>query len=302
MKIDTIIGEDEFSKQIAKQVNAQFIKFKVFTFPDSEIKLTLKKTELKNKNVLLVLRPNRFKPNLNDIIIKIYFVTNLLRDYNANEINLLLPYMLYSRQDKQFLPGETKSFSYIANLYESLGISNILTVNSHLYGKTPTLQSFFKKIKIYDISPTIIFSKYFKTKNLKNPIVIGPGKGANKLIQELADSLNADFEGLEKERNRRNQKIIMKPPKTNLKNRDVIIYDDIAAGGGTIIKSFKLVKEHKPKRIFIALSHLLTKSGIEKIYKLKANEIITTNSFNSEESVKFTELNLIPLICNYLSF
>ena len=301
MKIDVVIGEDEFSEQIAKRIDAKFIKIKTHVFPDSEVKPILE-TELgiKNSNILFVFRTNRFKPSINDSLMKVFFVASLLKEIGANEINLLLPYMFYSRQDKQFLPGEVKSFSNIAALYENLGISNIITVNSHLYGKEPALQSFFRKIKIHDLSPAIIFAYYLRTKNLKNPIVIGPGKGADRLIQELADILDIDFEDLEKEKDHRTLEVTMKPPKSNLKNRDVIIYDDVAAAGGTIIKAFEVVSDFKPNKIFIALPHIISKEGIEKISNLKVSEIVTTDSFISEESSKFTELSLIPFISNYI--
>ena len=55
------------------------------------------------------------------------------KELDAKEINLFLPYMFYARQDKQVLAGESKSLKNIAELYESLNISNIFTVNSHLY-------------------------------------------------------------------------------------------------------------------------------------------------------------------------
>lgn len=300
MKIDVVIGEDEFAEKIAKRISAKFIKIKTHIFPDSEVKPILETEDVKGKNVLLALRTNRFKPSINDNVMKIYFIAKLLRELNTNEINLLLPYMFYSRQDKQFLPGEVKSFSNIADLYERLGISNIITINSHLYGKEPTLQSFFKKIKIHDVSPVIIFAYYLRTKNLTNPIVIGPGKGANKLIHELSELLNVDFEDLKKERDHKTLEVTTKPPKTDLKNRDVIIYDDVAGGGGTIIDAFRLVYDSKPNRIFIALPHIVSKEGIEKLYELESYEIITTDSFMSEEPKKFTELSLIPLISNYI--
>lgn len=301
MKIDVVIGEDEFSEQIAKQINSKFIKIKSNVFPDSEIKPTLEKEDsIKGSSVLLVLRSNRFKPDINNNMMKIFFVSSLLKELGANEINLFLPYMFYSRQDKQFLSGETKSFSNIATLYECLGISNIITVNSHLYGKTPPIQSFFKKIKVYDQSSVVIFADYLKSKNLKEPIVIGPGKGADKLIQELADLLDADFEGLEKERDHKTQAITMKLPKANLKNRDVIIYDDVAASGGTIVPVFELTSRCDPKRIFIGLPHLVTKKGIEKLQNLNSIELITTDTFISEEPKTFTELTIVHLISNYI--
>jgi len=301
MKIDIVIGEDNFSEQIAKQINAKFIKIRTTVFPDNEIKPALEaEKNIKDSVVLLVSRSNRFKPNINDSIMKIFLVASLLNEMGTKQINLLIPWMYYSRQDKQFLSGEPKSLNNIAELYENLNVSHIFTVNSHLFGKETPLQSFFREIKIHDITPVAIFAEYLKTKNLLNAIVIGPGKGAEKMVKELADLLDISFECLEKERNHVTREITMKPSKTNLKNKDVIIYDDVTASGGTPIKTFELANDYNPRRIFIALPHLISKEGIEKLSNLKPTEIVTTNSFMSEEPKKFTELTLIPLISNYI--
>lgn len=301
MKIDIVIGEDNFSEQIAKQINARFIKIRTTVFSDNEIKPALEvERDIKDSIVLLVSRSNRFKPNINDSIMKIFLVASLLNEMRAKQINLLIPWMYYSRQDKQFLSGEPKSLNNIAELYENLNVSHIFTVNSHLFGKEIPLQSYFKKTKIHDINPCKIFADYFNKKGLVNPIVIGPGKGPEKMIKELAKLLNISFECLEKERDHKTQGIIMKPPKTDLKNMDVIIYDDVTSSGGTPVTTFNVVKSHKPRRIFMTLVHIISKEGIEKLYKLEQDEIITTDSFISEESKKFTELTLIPLISEYV--
>jgi ribose-phosphate pyrophosphokinase len=294
-----VIGEDNFSKEIADKLNAEFIKVNSFVFPDSEIKPVIENEDkIKGKRVLLVLRANRFKPSISDCLMKIYFICKTLHE--AGEINLFLPYMFYSRQDKKFLPGEPESLSDIASLYEELGIKNIFTVNSHLYGKENPLQNYFKKIKIHDISPSGLFAEYLKAKSLKNPVVLGPGTGPAVMVKELSKILNASYECLEKERDHKTQKIFMKSLKSNLENRDVIIYDDVAATGGTIVPVFEQAKKFKPSRIFIVLSHLVTKNGIEKLYNLNSSEIITTDSFISEEPIKFTELSLVTLISSYL--
>jgi ribose-phosphate pyrophosphokinase len=291
--METLLGEDDFSKQIAEKLNIDFIRINPSVFPDGEIKPVIENEDkVKGKSVLLVIRSNRFRPSISDCIMKVYFLCRLLRKLNAGEINLFLPWMFYSRQDKKFLPGEPESLSDIADLYESLNISNIFTVNSHLYGKENSLQSYFKRIKIHDISPSRLFADYLKTKNLKNPIVIGPGSGPAVMVKELAGMLNAPYECLEKERDHETLKVFFKQSKSDFRNKDVIIYDDISAKGGTIVPTFEIVKQSKPNRIFIALCHLITKEGIERLYNLNSDEIIITDSFNSEEPIKFTELSL----------
>jgi ribose-phosphate pyrophosphokinase len=293
--MEILIGEDDFARQIAEKLNLDFVRVNASVFPDSEIKPMIENEDkIKGNKILLVIRTDRFRPSINDSIMKIYFICRTLK--NAEEVNLFLPYMFYSRQDKKFLPGEPESFSDIANLYESLGIKNIFTINSHLYGKEKSLQDYFKKIKIHDISPSKLFADYLKTKNLKNPIIIGPGIGPATMVKELAEMLNASYECFEKERNHRTLEVFFKPLRSNLDDRDVIIYDDVAASGGTIIKPFEIAKQFKPRRIFLVLSHLITRKGIEKLYELNSNEIITTDSFISEGPTKFTELSLINMI------
>jgi ribose-phosphate pyrophosphokinase len=298
--MEILIGEDDFARQMADELNMEFIKVNTSIFPDSEIKPLIENEDrIKGNKILLVIRTDRFRPSINDCIMKIYFICRTLK--NAEEVNLFLPYMFYSRQDKKFLPGEPESFSDIAQFYENLGIKNIFTVNSHLYGKEKTLQDYFKGIKIHDASPSKLFAGYLKAKDLKNPIVLGPGAGPVVMVKELAEMLNAPYECLAKERNHKTQQIFMRPPKTDLKYRDVIIYDDVAASGGTIIRTFKLAKKFKPNRIFIVVSHLMTKGGIKKLYRLRSDEIITTDSFNSEEKGNFTEVSLIPAVRQFLS-
>ncbi len=293
--MEILIGEDDFARQMADELNMEFVKVNTSIFPDSEIKPLIENDDrIKGNKILLVIRTDRFRPSINDSIMKIYFICRTLK--NAEEVNLFLPYMFYSRQDKKFLPGEPESFSDIAQFYENLGIKNIFTVNSHLYGKEKSLQDYFMRIKIHDISPSEMFAEYLKKKNLKNPIVLGPGAGPAVMVKELAEMLNAPYECLVKERNHRTQHIFMRPPKTDLKYRDVIIYDDVAASGETIIRTFKLAKKFKPNRIFIVVSHLLTKEGIKKLYKLNSSEIITTDSFASEATTKFKELSLVNMI------
>jgi len=301
MKIDLVLGEDNFSKELANELDVKFVKINPITFPDSEVKPVIEDEDIiKGKNILFVLRANRLKPSINVCMVKIFLVLNSLQRLEAKEVSLFLPWMFYSRQDRKSLPGEPISLSDFAELYDRLNVSNIFTINSHVYGKETRLKNYFKRTTVHDISPSKFFAIYLKTKNLKNPIVLGPGKGPAIMVKELSKSIGASYECLEKERDHRTQEITMKPPETDIEDRDVIIYDDIAASGGTIVRSFELANELNPNRIFVVLSHLVTKKGVERLNNLNCSEIITTDSFNSEEPVGFTELSLIPLISEYL--
>jgi len=299
--MDVVIGKDEFSKKLADNIQAKFIKFETLDFPDSEIKPKLETEDgISGKRVLIVSRTDRLQPSINKSILETFFLASLVKELEAEEVNLFIPYMFYSRQDKQFLPGEPKSLSNIAEMYQKLGIKNIFTINSHLLGKEKdSLQDFFTNTKIHDISASEMLSKYLRLKKLQDVIVIGPDMGAMKMVKELSNLINGSFECLEKERNHVTGEIKIKPPSKKLQNKDVIIYDDVAASGGTIAKTFEFVENFNPKRIFIVLPHIVTKKGVDRLSKLGCFEIITTDSFVSQEK-RFTELSIIPLIYKYI--
>ena len=76
--MEILLGEDEFDKRIAEKLNLEFVKFNTFTFPDSEIKPIIENDDkIKNKKILVVVRTNRFKPNVSENILKIYLMMRL---------------------------------------------------------------------------------------------------------------------------------------------------------------------------------------------------------------------------------
>lgn len=299
-----IFGEDEFSEKLAKELQTDFIQLKSSRFPDRELKTRIDASALKkvgDKTALIVIRAMRYNPNPNDCLIKTILTTETLTKYKIRIKDLILPYMFYARQDGERLPGESDSLKKIANIYEELGIRNLITANSHLYGKKNPLQKFFNAVKIYDVSTAKLFADYLVTKKLKNPFVICPGSGPEKMAIELSDYLNCDYECLPKSRNPETGRVDMDAPTSDLKDKNVIIYDDIASSGGTTEMAYRLTEAHEPESIFIALAHLWTTQGINRLSILSSIELITTNSFITERIENpFTELSLTQLFADQL--
>jgi ribose-phosphate pyrophosphokinase len=299
-----IVGESVFAEAIAKGLQTDFIKITPRKFPDREIKTRLdveKIKDIRDRIALFVIRANRFEPDPNDCLLKIVLIADTLTRYGIDQKDLLLPYMFYARQDGERLPGESNTLSIVADIYENLSFTNLITVNSHLYGKKHPLQHFFKSIKVHDLSAAHLFASYLSTKKLEHPFIIGPGSGPEKMAKELSGHLNCEYECLLKYRDPETGRVDMEPPKADLHNIDVIIYDDIASSGGTTEMAYRLSETSNPKSLTIALPHLWTTQGINRLSVLGSMEVITTNSFRSERVKKpFTELSLEPMLINCL--
>jgi ribose-phosphate pyrophosphokinase len=299
-----IIGESVFAEAIAKGLHTDFIRITARKFPDRELKTRLNVSTLKDIGdsiALIVIRANRFEPNPNDCLLKIILIADTLTRYGVEQKELLLPYMFYARQDGERLPGESNTLSIIAALYEDLSFSNLITVNSHLYGKKHALQDFFKSIKVQDLSAARLFARYISAKNLEHPFIVGPGGGPEKMAKELSSYLDCEYECLLKYRDPETGRVDMEPPKADLHNMDVIIYDDIASSGGTTEMAYRLVETSGPRSLTVALPHLWTTQGINRLSVLGSMDLITTNSFRTERMNKsFSELPLETMLITCL--
>lgn len=299
-----VVGEDEFAEKLARELQTEFIKITPTIFPDREVKIRMNVSALKrigSRTALVVIRAKRYAPNPNDCVLKTILVADTLTRYGVRMKDLLLPYMFYARQDGERLPGESNSLSKIANIYEDLGFRNLITANSHLYGKKRALQKFFKSIRVYDISAASVFADYLATRDLRNVFVVGPGGGPRKMTMELSGYLNCEYECLPKTRDPETGRVDMEPPKSDLRGKDVIIYDDIASSGGTTEMAYRLSETRGSRSIIIALPHLWTAQGINRLSVLGSRGLITTNSFLTERVKNpFTELSIVPLLAEQL--
>ena len=66
---------------------------------------------------------------------------------------------------------------------------------------------------------------------------------------------------------------------TEVRDRDLILVDDMISTGGSIIKATEFLKKQKCKRVFVACTHGLLRDNAEKkIKKAGVTRIISTNT------------------------
>ncbi len=299
-----VVGEDEFAKELAAHLHTDFLPVTSTIFPDAELKTRMHSPDLKkieDRTALVVIRAKRYTPDPNDCVLKTVLVADTLTAYGVTRKDLLLPYMFYARQDGERLPGESNSLTKIASLLESLDFANLITINSHLYGKARSLQAFFPTLTVYDVGSAGTFARYLATKDLLAPFIVGPGRGPERMAVELSAHLHCGYECLPKTRDPETGRVDMEPPQSDLTDKDVIIYDDIASSGGTTEMAYRLSEACGPRSIQIALAHLWTTRGINRLSYLGSRELITTNSFITEQaSPPFTELSIVSLAAEAL--
>ena len=270
-------SSEDLAKKVAKKLGANLIKSQLKIFPDGESKITLNEKPQKNKIVVI----QSTYPPVDEKLIQTLSIISKAKEFGT-EIIVVIPYMGYARQDREFLPGEVITMKVIANLFKNVGTSKIIVVDIH-----SLLSLKYFKIKTKNVSAIPDLAKYISKLKLKNPLVVSPDKGGKDRAKEFAKILNTEYIFLDKERNRKTGKVKIKSTNFDqIAGRDLILVDDMISTGGSIIKATEFLKKQKCNRVFVACTHALLRNDAEKkIKKAGVTKIISTNTIPGNTSL-----------------
>ncbi|MBU4454148.1 MAG: ribose-phosphate diphosphokinase [Euryarchaeota archaeon] len=196
---------------------------------------------------------------------------------DATRINVVIPYMGYARQDKQFKPGEPVSARAIARAIKA---DTVYTINIH----DESILSHFEA-KAVNLDATPVIGKYIKDLKLKDPLIISPDDGAIGLAQNASKDLGIDYDFLEKTR-LSGETVSIKPKNLAVKGRDVIILDDIISTGGTMAQTITLLRSQGAHDVYTACVHpVLSNNAVLKLFKAGVKGIISTDTIDKGVSV-----------------
>ena len=273
----TVIGGNtsrDLAKKLSRKLKANYVKTELRIFPDGESKITL--SSKPTKGTIIVVQ-STFPPVDSNLMHALSLVYKAKQ--SSNNVIAVIPYMGYARQDREFLPGEIITMEVIAKLFQAAGAKKILVVDMHsIIG----LKKF--KIQAKNISAVPELVKYFRKLRLKEPLVISPDQGGTERAKEFAKLFKSDYISLKKQRDRKTGKVkIMNSNLNSVRNRDLILVDDMISTGGSIIKSTEFLKKQKCKRVFVACTHALLMNDAErKIRKAGVTEIVSTNTISGK--------------------
>ena len=279
MLINLIAGNssEDLAKKISKKLKANFVNSELKVFPDGESKITLRGKLSKSKTVVV----QSIYPPVDSNLIQALSLVSKAKDYST-EVIVVIPYLGYARQDREFLPGEIVTMKVLGQLFKGSGASKIIVIDIH---SEIGLKHF--KIKTENISAISDLAKYFKKFNLKDPLIVSPDQGGKERAKEFANKFESEYIALVKKRDRKTGKVEIKTEGLDkVIGRDVILVDDMISTGGSIIKATKFLKKQKCKQVFVACTHaLLVDDAENKIKKAGVEKIVSTNSIPGKTSI-----------------
>ena len=282
------INSQELAYRVSKLTGYKLLRTEFKRFPDGELYIRVPDNEaIKDEDVIFI----QSQRNQNDAVVESILMSDILRDEGARSITLVAPYLAYTRQDKKFNPGEPISIRVLAKVYSQL-FDKVITINPH----ETHIKSFFE-VPFICGSAVKELASYVKDK-LNDPVVLSPDTGAIELAKEAAEVIGCDYDYLEKTRISPTE-IKIAPKNLDVKDRDVLIVDDIISTGGTVATATKMLKEQGADKVVVACVHpLLIGDALNKLYTSGANEVIGTDTFPSPVSKVSVDKVIVDLLKN----
>lgn len=253
--------------------NLQTLGVVLGSFPDGE-KYVRFKGSVSGKKILLV---QSMHPNPNDALIELFLAAKNASDLGAKKVTALVPYLGYMRQDKRFKPGEAFSAKHIAELLSSC-LDELFTFDSHMHRIKKTSEVF--SIPAHNLSASNDIAAFVEKKfNAKDTVIVGPDFESSQWARKIAGEIGFESTVLEKKRfSSRKVKVAM-VEKIVLFGKRVVIIDDIASTGHTLVEATRMLKKNGAKSVDCILVHaLLVDGAFEKIRKSGVRNFYSCNT------------------------
>jgi ribose-phosphate pyrophosphokinase len=258
------------------------ILFKTSKFPGGEMYIKIDMPDWCSK-----VRINT-RCNSSDDWMRLVLSVDSIRRSGVHNIELFMPYLPYSRQDRVCEKGESFSLKVICQLLKSCQFTKIFTYDNHSNVASVLLDN------LYDYNNHMEVKKFMDLNLLQDVTLIIPDAGARKKAEELYKEID-NIKGIHQCYKRRECGLVITEPlgEAGLCGETVLVVDDICDGGGTFLGLAKELLEAGVRDMYLFVSHGIFSKGFDEL-RVPYKGIGTTNSI--EETRDVFDCDVFPII------
>jgi ribose-phosphate pyrophosphokinase len=279
------------AEEIAQHLRIRLGDADVSRFSDGEVYVQI------NENVrgedVFVIQPTC--PPVNDTLMELLVMMDALKRASARRITAVLPYYGYGRQDRKVMPRVPITAKLVADLITAAGCHRLLAVDLH----AGQIQGFFNIPVDHLFAAPPVIVDYLAKKDLQDLVLVSPDAGGVERARAIAKRLNAGLAIIDKRRDGPNVALFMYLI-GDVKNKDVVVIDDMIDTAGTLIQAVEAVKREGAGRVLACAVHgVLSGPALKRIEESPLEEVIITNSVPltpGKASPKVHVLSVAPLL------
>jgi ribose-phosphate pyrophosphokinase len=290
MKVFTGSSNPALAQEVTDFLKIELGKCVLERFSDGEIHFYIDEN-VRGEDVFIIQSGNQ---DANFHMMELFIMMDAFKRASAERITAVIPYYCYARQDWKDKPRVPLSARLIADLMEAAGATRILTMDLH----SPQIQGFFS-VPVDNLRAGPVLANYLQNLDLEDLTVVSPDAGGVGRARVFAKRVSAELAIIDKRRPAPNVAKVLHVI-GEVKDRDVVILDDMVDTGGTLVQSVKALKREGAKKVYAACSHaVLSGQAIDKIVNSELEKLIVTNTIplreNAQSSQKFVTLSVAPL-------
>ena len=280
IKLFSLNSNRDIAEKIAAAAGLPLGKLSSRQFSDGEIQINIEES-IRGCDVFIV-QPTSYPVNLH--LMELLIMIDACKRASAANINIVVPYYGYARQDRKARSREPITAKLVANLIETAGANRMIALDLH----APQIQGFFD-IPIDHLMGVPILAQHFENDPDINPeecVVVSPDHGGVTRARKLADILKTPIAIIDKRRPKPNVAEVMNIV-GDIEGRTAIIIDDIIDTAGTITLAAQALKDKGAKEVYACCTHpVLSGPAKERIENSAIKQLIVTNSIQLEENRK----------------
>ncbi len=272
------------SQEIAKEIGIPLSPITVKLFSDGESYVKIGES-VRGHQVFII---QSTSSPVNDNLMELLLIIDALKRASAHEINVVIPYFGYARQDRKSTPREPISAKLIADLIQAAGAHRVITFDLH----ANQIQGFFN-IPVDNLEAQPVLAEYFS--NLGSVCVVSPDVGGTKRARNLANLLKGTLAIIDKRRSDHNKSEVMNLI-GDVEGKNCIVIDDIIDTAGTITAAVETLKNHGAADIHLCATHgVLTGPAIERLKSCDTKSVVICNTIFVPEEKRFSLLKIISI-------
>lgn len=282
-------NSEYMAKEICENLGVELGKMNIQHFADGEFEVSFEES-IRGRDVYLVQSTFANSDNLMELLLMI----DAARRASARTVIAVMPYFGWARQDRKDKPRVSIAAKLVANLLSVAGVDRLITMDLH----ADQIQGFFD-VPVDHLYASNVFIPYIQNLNLPDLVIATPDVGGAKRSNSYAKYLNLPLVLCHKQRAKAN--VVEKMTVIgDVKDKNVILIDDMVDTAGTITKAADLMMENGAKSVRALCSHaVMSDPATQRVLDSSLTEIIFTNSIPyHRENPKATILSVAPLFAD----
>ena len=287
LKVFSGRSNPDLSERITDYLGIPLGELTVKNFADGELRIKYGEN-IRGKDVFIIQSTNSPAEN----IIELTLLVDAAVRASAGRVTVVIPYFGYGRQDRKDAPRVPISSRVMVDIFTATGANRIISMDLH----STQIQG-FASIPFDHLYSRMVLLDEIKNLGLvpEESVVLSPDVGSAKISQAYAKRLGMHFALIDKRRYAPNKAEVVNLI-GDLKDKNVIIIDDMIDTAGTTVNAAEKAMENGARSVYSVATHaLLSGEAIDRLKNSQIKQFIFTDTVFVPEEKRLSNMQFVTV-------